>query len=124
MALRVGVPGRVMGGVTCDVTEVTRLVVGPGTGVGVCIVAECDVGDVGGVVAVVGGMLLPSPSSGDNLPPGVATIRRVTGDDRRRWATRQRWLRLDIALPCGGRHSRKKIAGGPAGFVAMAGTLA
>ena len=64
--------------------------IGVGTGVGMCVVAECNVGDVGGVIAVVGGTLFPSPSSGDNLPSDVATISRITGDCRRCWATRLR----------------------------------
>ena len=92
MALRVGVLGGVAGGVADD--KLDRFVVGMGTGVGasmgVCAVAECDVGDVGGVVAVVDGTLFPSPSSGDNLSSGVATISRVTGDHHRRWVIQQR----------------------------------
>ena len=46
MASWVGVPGGVVGGVTND---------GVGVGVGVC--AECDVGNAGGVIAVVGGVV-------------------------------------------------------------------
>lgn len=85
--------------------QVARFTVGTGIGVGaavdVCLVTECDVGDVGGVVT-----LFPSPSSGYDLPSGVATPSRVTGDRRRHWAIRQRWPRLYTSLPCGERHSR------------------
>ena len=65
-------------------SQVARFVVGTGigmgAGVGVCVVVECDMGDVGDVVTVVGGTLFPSLSPGDNLPSGVTTISRVTGD--------------------------------------------
>ena len=71
-------------------SQVTRFVVGTGTcvdaGVGVCVVAECNVGDVDGVVAWVGGTLFPFLSLGDHLPSDVTTISRVTGDRRRFWA--------------------------------------
>ena len=69
-------------------SQVARFVVGMGigmnAGIGVCVVAECDVGDIGGVAAVVVGTLFPSPhsSSVDNLHSGITTISRVTGDRR------------------------------------------
>ena len=63
-----------------DLGGVARVVAddGVGAGAGVCVVAVCDVSDVGGAVAVVGDTLFPSPSSVDNLPSSVAPIRRVT----------------------------------------------
>ena len=59
--------------------------IGVGAGAGMFIVAECNVGDAGGVVAVVRGTLFLPQSSGGNLPSGVAAISRITGDRRRHW---------------------------------------
>ena len=61
---------------TLQVTlQVVRFVVDPVTGVGadvdVCVVAECDAGDVGSVVAVVGGTLFPSQALGTTCPPAL-----------------------------------------------------
>ena len=51
--------------------QMACFVVGTGTcmdtGVSVCVITKCDVGDVGGIVAVVGGTRFPSLSSGDNI---------------------------------------------------------
>ena len=109
MASRVGVPGAVAGGVKGDV-EGGPLCrghgIGVGAGMGMCIVEECNVGDVGGVIVVVGGTLIPSPSPRDYLASGVATISRVTEDHCRRLAIRQRWPRCNTAFPCREHHSR------------------
>ena len=47
---------------------------GLGAGVGVCGVRECDAYGVGGAVDAVVEVLLPFPSSGENISSGVATI--------------------------------------------------
>ena len=60
------------------VSQVARFVVDVGAGVCVYGVAECNAGDVGSVISVVGGVLFSSPSSGDDLPSGVATSAPVT----------------------------------------------
>ena len=52
--------------------------IGVGPGVGVCAVAECKLGDLGGVADVIGSMMFPSPSSADSMHSGVATISRVS----------------------------------------------
>ena len=53
-------------------SQVALLIVDTGIGVhasvDVCAVAACNVGDVSGVVSVVGGTLFPSPSSGMTCP--------------------------------------------------------
>ena len=59
-------------------SQVARFVVDAGAGVYVCGVVECDAGDVGSVISVVGGALFSSPSSGDDLPSGVATSAPAT----------------------------------------------
>ena len=54
-----------------------------GAGVGLCVVVECGVGDVGGVVAVVAGMLFSSPGTtcplASQLSAGSHETTAITG---------------------------------------------
>ena len=49
-------------------SQVARFVIDAGASVCVCGIAECDAGDVGGVISVVGGALFSSPSLGTTSP--------------------------------------------------------